>query len=201
MHPVALIFDCDGTLVNSMPKYWITWDAVCTEKGIDFPMERFLAMAGCSIDRIFEILIEEQGLDYTVQELVAAKRKSAADLSKTWKIEAVDCVIDIVKEWHGKVPLAVASSGWKDHVLDNLKELDLMKYFDVVVTCEDVQNPKPAPDLFLEAARQLGVDPKKCRGFEDADLGMQSLESAGMEAVDVRKIEGYPHMTPPKKEE
>ncbi len=109
---------------------------------------------------------------------------------------AIEAVLEIVKNYHGKVPLAVASSGNKTHVMSSLECSGMTHYFDVIVTIEDVKNPKPAPDLFLEACKRLSVDPRFCRGFEDADLGMESLRRAGLEAIDVRLLEKYPHFNP-----
>jgi len=92
--------------------------------------------------------------------------------------------------------MAVASSGIRSHVLASLQEHGLLEYFDAVVTCEDIVNPKPAPDIFLEAAKRINCDPKRCRGFEDADIGMTALKAAGMQAVDVRLLKEYPHAKP-----
>ncbi len=112
---------------------------------------------------------------------------------------AIDAVIDIIKQYYGKLPIAVASSGNRSHVMSSLTSSNITHYFDAIVTIEDVQNPKPAPDLFLEASRRLGKDPRYCRGYEDADLGMESLRRAGMEAVDVRLLDKYPRFNPNNK--
>ena len=69
-----------------------------------------------------------------------------------------------------------------------LEHLDIRRLFSAVVTSEDVVNQKPEPDIFLEAARRIGVPPQFCRAYEDTDLGMQAIRAAGMEAVDVRKV-------------
>eukprot|EP00593_Proboscia_inermis_P003952 CAMPEP_0171324872 /NCGR_PEP_ID=MMETSP0816-20121228/116462_1 /TAXON_ID=420281 /ORGANISM="Proboscia inermis, Strain CCAP1064/1" /LENGTH=101 /DNA_ID=CAMNT_0011823921 /DNA_START=1049 /DNA_END=1354 /DNA_ORIENTATION=+ len=91
--------------------------------------------------------------------------------------------------------MAVASSGWRDHVISGLTRVGIIDYFDAIVTADEkeVARPKPAPDIFLEAAKRLKVDPTKCVGFEDADMGMQSIKSSGfLYACDVRLLHDYP---------
>lgn len=93
---------------------------------------------------------------------------------------------------HAGLPVAIASGGARSHVMRGLQHTGLLEQFDVVVTCEDYAHGKPAPDCFLLAAKQLGVSPELCVGYEDADLGMQAIEAAGfLKAVDVRCIAGY----------
>lgn len=84
--------------------------------------------------------------------------------------------------------MAVASGGTQKIIGLVLDHLKIRHLFDAVVTSEMVKNQKPAPDIFLEAARRIGVDPEFCRGYEDTELGLQAIRAAGMEAVDVRKL-------------
>jgi len=103
-------------------------------------------------------------------------------------------VVEIAKANHGKVPMAVASGGTQKIICQVLEHLKIRHLFAAIVTSEMVRNQKPAPDIFLEAARLIGVEPKFCRGYEDTDLGMTAIRAAGMEAVDVRVLygQGYP---------
>jgi HAD superfamily hydrolase (TIGR01509 family) len=104
------------------------------------------------------------------------------------EIRAIEPVAKIVRENAGKLPMAVASGGIQVHINEVLEHLGLRQYFQAVVTSEDVKRQKPAPDIFLEAARRLGVAPQFCRAYEDTDLGLQAIRAAGMEAVDVRPL-------------
>jgi len=99
-------------------------------------------------------------------------------------------VVGIARENYGKVPLAVASGGNRKVIEQVLEHLGIRQLFNAIVSSEDVANQKPAPDIFLEAARRLGVPPQFCRAYEDTDLGMQAIRAAGMEAVDVRGLIG-----------
>lgn len=190
----GLIFDCDGTLVDSMPSYWQSWDETCKYYGLNFTQKRFYELAGVPVEDIFSILIEECTLDQkpSIEDCCKYKKKAQMEINKSKKTPAIDCVVDIVKKYYGKKPMAVASSGWRDHVLNNLRENNIIDLFDAIVTAEDITNPKPAPDIFLEAAKRINCRPEKCRGYEDGEIGLQALRAAKMEAIDVRNFEGYP---------
>ena len=131
-----------------------------------------------------------------IDAILAEKKAMVAERRKTVVVGVIPEVVKIVKANHGKLPMAIASSGHRTHVVHGLKEHGLFDLFDAVVCNEDNLaaggRPKPAPDTFLLAARQLGVAPEHCRGYEDADLGMEALRAAGMEAVDVRLMPGHP---------
>jgi beta-phosphoglucomutase-like phosphatase (HAD superfamily) len=104
----------------------------------------------------------------------------------------VEPVLEIARRHRGILPMAIATGGSRPGIPTVLRHLGIYDWFGAIVTSEDVVRQKPAPDIFLEAARQLGVDPSQCRGFEDTDLGMESIRAAGMEAIDVRLFPDYP---------
>ena len=124
------------------------------------------------------------GLDH----LAVAKEKEAEYLPLIDQVEPINAVVGIARENFGKLPMAVASGGTSGGIQQVLSHLGIQSLFQVIVTSEMVKNQKPAPDIFLEAARQLGVPPQFCRAYEDTDLGMQAIRAAGMEAVDVRQL-------------
>ncbi len=183
----GLIFDCDGTLINSMPVHWLAWQEVTQRHGIDFPEDRFYSLGGVPSWQVIQMLSEEQGV--TLDAHAVAREKEEAFFPHMHRVEPVAAVIDIVKAHHGKLPMAVATGGVKPIIPDLLRQLNLLDYFESVVTSEDVTHQKPAPDIFLEAARRIGVDPQRCRAYEDTDLGMQAIRAAGMEAVDIRLMD------------
>lgn len=182
----GLIFDFDGTLADTMPLHWQAWQVVTARHGIHFPEERFYAYGGKPSRDILRILADEQGL--AIDPLAVSKEKEAAYLPLVSGVRPVDPVLQIAREHHGKIPLAVASGGSRRNVGQVLEHLEIHHLFAAVVTNEDVVNQKPAPDIFLEAARRIGVPPEFCRAYEDTDLGMEAIRAAGMEAVDVREL-------------
>jgi beta-phosphoglucomutase-like phosphatase (HAD superfamily) len=188
-----------------MPAYWDAWVKLCNHYKLRFSEKRFYSFAGVPVKDIIKILISEKSIQpgeppLDVDEVANAKKVFSKQSAEEVGMPAIDCVVSIAKHYHGKIPLAVASSGFRENVHSSLKKNGIFDLFDAIVCAEDITNPKPAPDIFLEAARRLGVDPKFCRGFEDADLGVQALKTANMEVVDVRLLEGYPHPSPSETE-
>ncbi len=188
MEPRGLIFDCDGTLVDSMPLHWRAWDTVCQRHGIDFAEERFYAMGGVPSKKILGMLKAEQGLDFDPAQV--SREKEEAYLPLMREVKLIEPVAEIARAHYGKIPLGVATGGRTQFIRPLLEGLGVMDWFDALVTSDDVENPKPAPDTFLKAAALMGVPAEDCRAYEDTDLGMEAIRAAGMEAVDVRTLEG-----------
>ena len=187
-HIKGLIFDCDGTLADTMPLHWRAWQMVTQRHNLHFPEDRFYATGGIPSRDILKLLATEQGR--SLDHLAVAHEKEEAYLPLLPQVEPVHVVLEIAKSNHGKIPMAVASGGTQRIISMVLDHLKIRHLFDAVVTSEMVRNQKPAPDIFLEAARRMGVEPKFCRAYEDTDLGLQAIRAAGMEAVDVRKLRG-----------
>ena len=188
MEPSGLIFDCDGTLVDSMPLHWRAWDTVCQRHGFDFAEERFYAMGGVPSKKILGMLKTEQGLDFDPAQV--SREKEEAYLPLMREVKLIEPVAEIARAHYGKIPLGVATGGRTQFIRPLLEGLGVMDWFDALVTSDDVENPKPAPDTFLKAAALMGVPAEDCRAYEDTDLGMEAIRAAGMEAVDVRTLEG-----------
>lgn len=184
-HIKGLIFDCDGTLADSMPLHWRAWQMITQRHGLHFPQDRFYATGGVPSRDILKILAQEQGR--SLDHIAVAHEKEETYLQTLAQIEPIHAVVEIAKENYGKLPMAVASGGSQKIICMVLDQIKIRHLFDAVVTNEMVTNQKPAPDIFLEAARRIGIEPKSCLGFEDTELGLQSIRSAGMEAVDVRE--------------
>jgi HAD superfamily hydrolase (TIGR01509 family) len=186
VNPQALVFDFDGTLVDTMPLHFRAWQVLAKRHGFVFPRERLYAMGGIPTRDILKILRAEQGLSF--DPLVVAKEKEETYLALLDEVKPIPEILAIARENFGKLPMAVASGGTRRVIERLLTHLGLGELFAAVVTSEDVVNQKPAPDIFLEAACRLGVPPAQCRAYEDTDLGMAAIRAAGMEAVDVRSI-------------
>lgn len=182
----GIIFDCDGTLADTMPLHWLAWQTVTAKHGLHFPEDRFYSLGGVPSRDIFKMLCQEQGKNLDC--IALSNEKESAYLPFLSEVKEIDVVVAVARANHGKLPMAVASGGQKHIIEQVLEHLKIRHFFDEVVTSEDVKNQKPAPDIFLEAARRIGVPPENCRGYEDTDLGMEAIRSAGMDAVDVRGL-------------
>jgi beta-phosphoglucomutase family hydrolase len=185
-HIKGLVFDCDGTIADTMPLHYKAWVVAMGEHGVDFPEALFYEMAGIPTPRIIEILNQRHGHSMPVDQ--TAQRKDALFEEMIPQVSVIEPVVKLVRQYAGKLPMAVATGGSRGVVTKTLSALNLLEYFQTLVTADDVKHGKPAPDIFLEAARRIGVPPEQCCGFEDADLGLQAIRSAGMMAIDIRPV-------------
>ena len=169
-----------------MPLHWRAWQVITMRHGLRLPEDRFYSLGGVPSRDILRILSTEQGVP--IDPLVVAREKEAVYLPLIAQVEPINTVVGVAREHYGKIPLAVASGGTRSIIEQVLDHLGIRSLFQAIVTSEDIVNQKPAPDIFLEAARRLGVPPQFCRAYEDTDLGMRAIRAAGMEAVDVREL-------------
>ena len=185
-HIRGLVFDCDGTIADTMPLHYEAWVVALKEHGEVFPEALFYELAGISTVGVMEILNDRHGYNLPVRE--AAARKEALYHSLVHKVTPIEPVVRLVHRYAGTLPMAVATGGTRAICSKTLGALGLLEHFQTIVTADDVPRGKPAPDIFLEAARRLGVPPEACYAFEDAELGLQSARSAGMVAIDIRPM-------------
>jgi beta-phosphoglucomutase family hydrolase len=183
----GLVFDCDGTIADTMPLHYEAWLEALGEHGVEFPEALFYEFAGIPTARIIEILNDRHGHSMPVQRTADYKEELYVKLID--RVRPIEPVVRLIERYAGKLPMAVATGGQRAICTKTLGSLDLLRYFDpaAIVTADDVKLGKPAPDIFVEAARRIGVPAAQCVAFEDADLGIQSATGAGMRVVDVRR--------------
>jgi HAD superfamily hydrolase (TIGR01549 family) len=181
----GLIFDCDGTLADTMPAHYKAWLAMLGRFGIPFPEPRFYAMGGIPTATIIRVLAGEVGVRVTDVDAMVHEKEQLF-LAHLGAVTRIEPVITVAAAYRGKLPMAVASGGYRDTITRTLNRLALRDWFDALVTAEDTVRHKPEPDVFLEAARRLGADPARCVVFEDTDIGLEAARRAGMLGVDVR---------------
>jgi beta-phosphoglucomutase family hydrolase len=177
------IFDCDGTLADTMPLHYQAWCAALAEFSCDLPEALFYELGGVPTEQIVEILNERHGRHMPVVETAAHKERLYIQLVP--QILPIQPVVDFACQLYGKKPLAVASGGHRAIIRKTLTAIGIVDRFDAIVGAEDYAHGKPAPDPFLEAARQLGVAPERCLAFEDTAIGIASATAAGMKTVRV----------------
>jgi HAD superfamily hydrolase (TIGR01509 family) len=141
-------------------------------------------MAGTPTARIIEILNARHGWNVPVEE--ASHHKESLFVQLIDQIKPIEPVVDVVRQFEGRLPMAVATGATRAILLKTLSAVNLTEKFAALVTADDVQHGKPAPDIFLESARRIGVAPGACLAFEDAELGLQSARAAGMRVIDIR---------------
>lgn len=181
----GLIFDLDGTISDTMPIHFIAWRNAAARYGIDFTVELFGQLAGIPLYPTVEKLNELFNKNIDPKEMGDAKEEEYE--LNMHLAKPIAPVVDVIKKYHGKVPMAVGTGGLKRLAKKSLELIDLDRYFDIIVAYEDVQNYKPHPETFLRCAGLMGVEPTDCQVFEDGMLGIQAAKTAGMMVVDVTK--------------
>jgi beta-phosphoglucomutase family hydrolase len=182
----GLVFDCDGTIADTMPLHYVAWVEALGKHGYEFSEALFYEMAGIPSRKIVEILNERHG--WTLDAQALADFKESLYVEQLHKVTPIEPVVRIVKEYAGKLPMAVATGATRAICAKTLAAMEVVEYFQAIVTADDVEHGKPAPDIFLEAAKRIGVPPEKCYAFEDGELGLQAARAAGMVAVDIRPM-------------
>jgi beta-phosphoglucomutase-like phosphatase (HAD superfamily) len=134
--------------------------------------------------RIIEMLAAEQSIVVDAQH--AAIEKEQAFLAHLHLLEPIDSVLQVARAHRGVKPISVASGGFRKIITRQLEIIECLDWFDAIVTAEDTARHKPEPDVFLEAARRMGIAPEQCLVFEDADLGIEAARRAGMPCIDIR---------------
>jgi len=182
----AIIFDCDGTLADTMPIHYRAWRTVMLRYGVDYGEDRFYAMGGIPTARIAAILLDEAGV--RADPVAVSHEKELAYMAHLDEVKPHPAVEPIARKYRDVLPMAVATGSMRWIAEKTLTQIGMLDWFDAVICAEDIANPKPAPDIFLEAARRLGVGPADCLVYEDTDPGVQAAAAAGMKCVDVRTL-------------
>ncbi len=180
----GLIFDCDGTLADTMPIHWQAWREAFMTFGADCPLEFLKELSGLPSEHIVGHFNERFEKDLNVKSVAHYKNELVRE--KLLFANPIVPVVDIVKMYKGKLPMAVASGGTKMNVVNTIKAIGLEGFFKAVITADNKVKPKPFPDIFLEAAKRIKVPPKFCQVFEDGNAGVESAKKAGMMVTDIR---------------
>jgi beta-phosphoglucomutase-like phosphatase (HAD superfamily) len=179
----AYLFDCDGTIVDSMPLHYVAWKKTLAEWNCEFAEELFYAWGGMPVTEIIASLNERQGLTMPVEEI--QRRKEGLYFEILSDLKAVPEVLEHIEASHGQIPFAVVSGSTRDSVTASLTALGILDKFDTLVCAGDYTRSKPDPEPFLIAAKRLGVAPEDCLVFEDTEMGIQSATAAGMASVKI----------------
>lgn len=179
------IFDLDGTLIDTMPLHYRAWDVAMRSAGLTVTLdeELFYSLGGVPTRKVAELIAKHYGLAIDVERVFHEKEKVFMDIQKDAKVIAP--TVAFAREAAKSHPLAIASGGPREVVRRSLELSGLAPLFRAVVTADDVVHGKPAPDMFLLAAKLLGVEPTKCLVFEDATPGFEAAKAAGMQVVRV----------------
>ena len=179
----AYLFDCDGTIADSMPLHYVAWKKVLGEWNCEFEEPFFYSLGGMPIVEIIAMLNKKHGLNMPVASV--ARRKENLYYEMLPQLKVVPEVLEHIEEQHGRIPFAVVSGSTRDSVTASLGMLKLLDRFETMVCAGEYEKGKPDPEAFLLAASRLGVAPEACLVFEDTDMGIQAARAAGMASVKV----------------
>jgi len=179
----AYLFDCDGTIVDSMPLHYIAWKKILAEWNCHFDEHYFYSLGGTPIAEIVSMLNNQHNLNMPVEAVCSRKEELYYELLP--QLKAIPEVLEHIHARHGEIPFAVVSGGTREAVAASLTTLEILDRFDLLVCAEDYKKGKPDPEAFLVAAERLKVKPERCLVFEDTDLGIQAATAAGMPSVKI----------------
>jgi beta-phosphoglucomutase-like phosphatase (HAD superfamily) len=182
----GLIFDLDGTLADTMPLHYKAWHMACRKYGINMSSTYLKTKMGRPAWEIGRDIIIENGLEGSVDHEILFKEKIELFKSLQNSIKPIKPVTDIVRKYHGILPMCVGTGAIKDAAIRTLEDIGMSEYFSIIVTAEDVSNHKPHPETFLKCSELMGIDPSTIEVFEDGELGLQAAINAGMTPVDIR---------------
>lgn len=181
----AVIFDLDGTLVDSMPLHLAAWQHAASQFGFDYDHDTFYGWGGVPSRKIVGLINAAQMLSLDVEQV--ARVKIAHYAATMDQVTPIAETVALVQALHGRLPLAIGTGSPAVNAQRVLAGTGLDSYFDVVISADDVSDHKPSGDTFLLAARQLRVAAGDCLVFEDTPIGFAAAEDAGMDWVAVRQ--------------
>ncbi|MEQ4721497.1 HAD family phosphatase [Nonomuraea sp. B19D2] len=192
LHPeppyAALIFDCDGTLLDTAAANESAWRTALEKWDIELDPGWYRARTGLPADALMTELAAKIGREFDHAAVRAAALDTYSRL--VGAVEPHEPVAAVARAHHGRVPMAVASGGSRRGVEEGLRATGLRPLFDAVVTRDDVRHGKPSPDVYVLAAERLEVHPAHCVAYEDSDEGAAAALVAGMRVIDVRPALG-----------
>jgi beta-phosphoglucomutase family hydrolase len=180
----GIIFDLDGTLADTMPSHYEAWSVILNRYGLEMSEDRFYALGGWPTEKVADLLIREAGHEIDAAKLADEKESLFAETLHL--VRPIPHTNDVAREHRGRLPLAVATGATLDIAERILNQIAIRDWFDALVSADQVERHKPNPDVFLEAARRIGIEPQYCLVYEDTDPGLEAARRAGMAHVDVR---------------
>jgi beta-phosphoglucomutase family hydrolase len=179
----ALIFDLDGTIANTMQNHFLSWRIAVSPYGIDFTADLFKSLTGKPREATILRLNELFGTNMEPFEVGKVKGDSFKKL--VHETQEIKVVADVVRKYHNILPMSIGTGSTRNGAKKTLEVIEMSHFFDIVITADDISNPKPHPEAFLKCAELMGVNPKDCVVFEDGVLGIEAAKTAGMMVIDV----------------
>ncbi len=179
----GLIFDLDGTIANTMQNHFLSWREAVSPFGIDFTPELFKSLTGKPREATIIKLNEQFGTNMNPIEVGNVKGSTFKKM--VHQTQEISIVADVVRKYHNILPMSIGTGSTRNGAKKTLEVINMSHFFEIVITSNDIENPKPHPETFLKCAALMQIDPEDCIVFEDGILGMQAAKTAGMQVIDV----------------
>lgn len=180
----AFIFDMDGVIIDSEPMHNATLAGIMKEYHIDTDAEYMYTLSGLNINAMFQKITKEKGLSVPVDIFVNKYIEKILSHIQTNKLESINGIYELlINLKKNNIPTAVASSSPMDFIKANIDKLHFNAYFKFLLSGNEVKHGKPAPDIYLAAAKRLAVPPQDCVVLEDSHNGVLAAKSAGMTCI------------------
>ena len=184
----ALLFDLDGTLVDNMQIHIDAWVQTGTHYGLPITPEMIQINAGIPTRQLIVKLASENDWKINTDDFTKLKQSTYRKLkANAGPIKKIEPIIQIVRHYYGKIPMTIGTGSSRINAIGALQDAEIIDCFDLVVSADDVDNPKPHPEIWLKGTTHIGIDPKDCLVFEDGEKGMEAADAAGIPWIDVRK--------------
>jgi beta-phosphoglucomutase family hydrolase len=177
----GLIFDMDGTLIDTMPAHLDAWEKTAQHFSFPFTRKWLNGLGGMPSFKIVAEINREFGLNLDAKEVATFKMETFASIEEQG--DTIDCTIEVFEQYHGHKKIAVGTGSQRQSALRLLEKANLYSRLDALVTATDVTNHKPEPDTFLRAAQEMNLSAEHCVVFEDTNLGKQAAHAAGMDCI------------------
>ena len=182
----ALLFDLDGTLIDSMPAHNLAWQKALLKHQVQISHTELLLLAGVPNLKTAEIFIERYQIGFVSPQEIVRDKETFYEESLE-QLRPIEVVAGIANTYAGMVPMGIVSGSTRAAISRSLNQLGFTKLFSCVVSCEDTLQGKPFPDPYQRASELLGIPPSQCLVFEDGAAGIQSARAAEMTVVLVKE--------------
>lgn len=177
----GIVFDMDGTLIDSMGAHGIAWRQTCTHYGFPYDGEYIHGLGGVPTREIVKLLNEKYGLELDADEVTETKRHAFLKLDD--KPSIIDDTFQVMQRYQGILKMGVGTGSERGNAIRMLTEAGLLDRVDTVVTASDVTYGKPHGETFITVAQNMGLHPSDCVVFEDTEIGRQAAQNAGMDCI------------------
>lgn len=181
----AIVFDMDGTLIDSMGLHIKAWEYTCAHYGYHFDSEFMHSLGGIPTQQIAVLLNQKFNLDHPPRNVAAKKREHWMAIADDTP-ELIHQTVAVVDHYAEVLKMGIGTGSDRKHAEDVLAKTGLDKKIPTLVTASDVSQGKPHPETFLRVAALLGVEPQDCVVFEDTEIGRQAAEAANMDCILVK---------------